>query len=268
MPSPLPVGVFDSGVGGVSVLGAIRELLPQEHLIYVADSRHAPYGDRPREFVTERATTLILYFVERSAKAVVVACNTATGIAVEMLRQRFPDLPIVAIEPALKPAVAVSSTGVVGILATRGTLTSEKFKRLLDMHGQRGKIVTQVGAGLVEQVERGELDGPATRTLVERALDPLLTAGADTIVLGCTHYPFLIPVIQEVAGPRITLIDPAVAVARELGRQLESRGLRCADQERGPVEFLTSGTPEDVQCVLARLWPDPADVAALPVRFC
>jgi glutamate racemase len=267
MSSPLPVGVFDSGVGGVSVLRAIRQLLPQEHLIYVADSRHAPYGNRSPEFVTERATTLIHYFVERSAKAVVVACNTATGIAVGTLRQRFPDLPFVAIEPALKPAVATSSTGVVGILATRGTLTSEKFKRLADVHGQRGTIVTQVGIGLVEQVERGELNGAATRALVENALNPLLSAGADTIVLGCTHYPFLTPVIQEVAGPAVTLIDPAVAVARELGRRLETRSMRREDQERGAIEFLTSGTPEDVRDVLERLWPDRVEVAALPDRF-
>src|SRR5690349_1207162 len=133
MSASLPVGVFDSGVGGVSVLRAMRQLLPEEDLIYVADSRHAPYGNRQPEFVTARATTLIDYFMERSAKAVVVACNTATGIAVDTLRHRFPDLPIVAIEPALKPAVAVSSTGVVGILATRGTLASEKFKRLVDL---------------------------------------------------------------------------------------------------------------------------------------
>jgi len=267
MSSPLPIGVFDSGVGGVSVLRAIRQLLPLEHLVYVADSRHAPYGNRPPAFVTERATTLIHYFVERSAKAVVVACNTATGIAVDALRHRFPDLPIVAIEPALKPAVALSSTGVVGILATRGTLASEKFKRLVDLHGQRGTIVTQIGIGLVEQVERGELDSAATRALVESALAPLLTAGADTIVLGCTHYPFLTPVIQEVAGPGIRVIDPAVAVARELGRRLESGDMRRAGDVGAPIEFLTSGTPEDVGCVLARLWPDPVEVAALPDRF-
>jgi len=262
-----PIGVFDSGVGGVSVLREIWRELPAERLIYVADSRHAPYGDRTPAFVTARATTIIEYFRERQVKAVVVACNTATGIAVDALRATFPSLPIVAIEPALKPAAARTKTGVVGVLATGGTLASEKFRRLVDAHGQRVRLITEAGNGLVEQVERGAFDTPETRELVERYVRPMVADGADTIVLGCTHYPFLESVIQSVAGPDIVVIDPAVAVARELGRRLEADAALAAHDAAGSVEFLTSGDAAQVRTVLAQLWPDVIDVGVLPDRF-
>jgi glutamate racemase len=264
MPSSLPLGVFDSGVGGVSVLREIRRALPHEDLIYVADSRHAPYGDRSPAFVTARATTMIEYFIERGAKAVVVACNTATGIAIDVLRRSFPALPIVAIEPALKPAAAASRSGVVGILATRGTLESEKFKRLVDTHGQHVEVIAEIGTGLVEQVERGELNSPETRALVEGYLRPMIARGADTIVLGCTHYPFLSAVIQDVAGPSITVIDPAVAVARELRRRLEAGDLLAPDTHAGRERFWTTGAPEHTQAVIAHLWGQAIEVTSAP----
>jgi glutamate racemase len=267
MPLALPIGVFDSGVGGVSVLREIRRTLPHENVIYVADSRHAPYGDRPPAHVTARATTVIEYFVERGAKAVVVACNTATGIAVDTLRATFPALPIVAIEPALKPAAARTASGVVGILATSGTLASEKFRRLVDTHGQRVTVIAEAGVGLVEQVERGALNGSDTRALVERYVRPMIAGGADTIVLGCTHYPFLAPVIQDVAGPSVAVIDPAVAVARELVRRLELADSLSSSATPGAIEFLTSGNPDDVSRVLAALWQEPVKVERLPERF-
>lgn len=267
MSSPLPIGIFDSGVGGVSVLREIRRELPAERLIYVADSRHAPYGDRTPAFVTARATTIIEYFLERQVKAVVVACNTATGIAVDTLRATFPSLPIVAIEPALKPAAARTRTGVIGVLATSGTLASEKFRRLVDAHGQRVRLVAAAGTGLVEQVERGAFDTPETRALVERYVKPMVAEGADTIVLGCSHYPFVERVIQSVAGPEVAVIDPAVAVARELGRRLEADAALAAHDATGSVEFLTSGDAAQVRAVLGQLWTEAPEVGLLPERF-
>ena len=200
MSSARPVGVFDSGVGGLSVLRAIREELPDERLVYVADSGHAPYGDRPPGFIEQRAAAITAFLLSQDAKAVVVACNTVTGAAIESLRARFT-MPIVAIEPAVKPAAAATTSGVVGVLATTVTLASSNFARLVDRFAGEVTVITQPCPGLVEQVERGEFDGFETRALVEQYVRPLLERGADTLVLGCTHYAFLTEVIREVAGP-------------------------------------------------------------------
>ena len=213
-----PIGVFDSGVGGLSVLREIRRELPHESVLYVGDSGHAPYGDRPASYIQERSIAVTRALEELGAKAVVVACNTATGAAVDVLRETFT-LPIVAIEPAVKPAVAATRTGVVGVMATSVTLSSSKLLRLVGQYPAPGGTEMQACPGLAEQVERGDLDSPATRALVEQYVRPLVAKGADTIVLGCTHYAFLEPVIREVAGPGVAVIDPAAAVARELRRR-------------------------------------------------
>lgn len=257
-----PIGVFDSGVGGLSVLAAIRALLPAERLIYVADSAFVPYGGRPETLIRERALLLSGFLAEQGAKAVVVACNTATAAAVQLLRECFA-IPIVAMEPALKPAVAATRSGVVGVLATSGTLGSRRFAELAERYGRNVQVVTQPCAGLVEQVERGDLDGPQTRALVTRYLEPLVSAGADTLILGCTHYPFLRPVIQELAGESVTLIETGQAVAAQVRRVLEAREL-LRSGGNGDEAFWSSGSVAAAQPVVEALWSRPVRVRPLP----
>ncbi len=253
-PAPnAPIGVFDSGVGGLSVLREIRRELPNEDLIYVADSGYAPYGDRPEEYVRGRAVAIMEFLRSQSAKAVVVACNTATGIAVDALRARY-DVPIVAIEPAVKPAAARTQSGIVGVLATTQTLAGQKFARLVRTHAGDVEVLTQACPGLVEQVEAAELASPSTRALVEQYLRPLIDKGADTLVLGCTHYPFLVELIRDVAGPSVTVIDSAGPVARELRRRLQSGGLLAPDHRQGSETFWTTGSTGHVRTVIAQLW--------------
>jgi glutamate racemase len=254
-----PIGVFDSGVGGVSVLREIRRVLPAEDLIYLADSAYTPYGDRPATVITERSIAMVALLQAADVKAVVVACNTATGIAVDALRARFT-MPIIAIEPAVKPAAARTRSGVVGVLATTQTLASQRFWKLVETHAAGVRVVTQPSPGLVERVEAGELSTAATRSLVEQYVKPLLDNGADTIVLGCTHYPFLSAVIQDVAGPSITVIDPAVAVARELRRRLEAGNLLAPDTRTGGERFWTTGPADQSQAVIGQLWGSLVEV--------
>jgi glutamate racemase len=255
-----PIGVFDSGVGGLSVLRDVRRELPAEDLIYVADSGHAPYGDKTQDYVQSRAVAMVEFLLSLGAKAIVVACNTATGIAVDALRARY-ELPIVAIEPAVKPAASRTRSGVVGVLATTRTLASPRYSKLLASHARE---VSQPGPGLVERVEAGDLTGPETRTLVEQYVRPLVDQGADTIVLGCTHYPFLTALIQDVAGPGVTIVDPAVAVARELRRRLQVIGLLAPETDRGHESFWTTGPVGRARDVIGQLWGRDVDVRAVP----
>jgi glutamate racemase len=261
--SDAPIGVFDSGVGGLSVLREIRRELPAEDLIYVADSGYAPYGDRPEEYVRGRAVAIMEFLRTKGAKAVVVACNTATGIAVDALRARY-DLPIVAIEPAVKPAAARSRSRVVGVLATTQTLAGQKFAKLVSTYAGDVEVLTQAAPGLVDQVEAGQLNTPPTRSLVERYLRPMLEKGADTIVLGCTHYPFLDDLIRDVAGSDVVVIDSAVPVARELRRRLQAGHLLAPDDHRGSETFWTTGSVDRVRAVIAKLWSSEVEVRELP----
>ena len=261
------IGVFDSGVGGLSVLREIRQALPDEDLAYVADSGAAPYGDRPAAFIAARAESIAGFLIGEGAKAIVVACNTATAVAVRALRSTFT-VPIVAIEPAVKPASEASTSGVIGILATSQTLASASFSRLAERYGTNTRILLQPCPGLVEQIERGELDGSTTRTLVERYVQPLVEQGADTIVLGCTHYPFVRPLIASVAGPGVSLLDPAVAVARQLQRRLTECALLSEKTgQQGGERFWTTGIPAHVEPVVGQLWGTDVRVHALPPRF-
>jgi glutamate racemase len=258
-----PIGVFDSGVGGLSVLRAIRQELPAENVIYVADSGNAPYGDRPREFIEQRSIAIVEFLCDRGVKAVVVACNTATGVAVRSLRSRFT-FPIVAMEPAVKPAVTTTRTGIVGVLATTRTLSSANFLKLVDEHGARAQMLIQPCPGLVEQVERGELEGAKTRTLLAGYVQPLLAKGADTLVLGCTHYAFLRSLIQDIAGANVSLIDPAAPVARELKRRLDAAGLLADAHGAGTEAFWASGPADVAERVIRQLWSADATVQSLP----
>lgn len=258
-----PIGVFDSGVGGLSVLREIRTLLPGEDLLYVADSAHIPYGEKSTVFIEARAVAIAEFFVNQKVKAIVVACNTATSAAVERLRASFA-VPIVAMEPAIKPAAVLTQTGVVGVLATSGTLGGERFANLRARHAQGVDILVQPCPGWVEWVESGELTGVATLRLVERYVSPLLANGADTLVLGCTHYPFLRTAIAEVAGPGITILDPSPAVARELRRRLDLHQLLQPREHGGVESFWTSGNPEQVSATISQLWGQSVLVRSLP----
>jgi glutamate racemase len=244
-----PIGVFDSGVGGLSVLRHIRTLLPHEQLLYVADSGFAPYGDKPEPLVAARSLAIAGFLVEQGAKALVVACNTATVAAIKLLRTHYPALPIVGVEPGLKPAAAASRNGKVGVLATDGTLAGEKFLLLRDQVSQAGKVefLLQGCTGLADQIELGELDSGATVAMLERYILPLLAQGADTIVLGCTHYPFVQPAIESIIAQsttrQIMLVDTGEAVARQLQRLLAAAGqLRAADAGPARLEGYTSAS--------------------------
>jgi len=263
-----PIGVFDSGVGGMTVLRDIRRLLPGEDLFYVADSAHAPYGDKTKEEIEARSVAIAEFLLSHRAKAIVVACNTATGAAVETLRARFP-VPVVAMEPAVKPAAASTRTGVVGVLATNGTLGSRSFARLHERFGSEVNLLVQPCPGLVERVEAGDLSGGETRALVEKYLTPLLAQQADTLVLGCTHYPFLAPLIQEIAGPAVSLIDPSPAVARELRRRLAHAGLLSEEKRTGITRFWTSAHPVEAQPLMAQLWGEKIEICRMtsPAEF-
>jgi glutamate racemase len=258
------IGVFDSGIGGVSVLRAIRARLPAPELAYVSDSAYVPYGGRAEGLIRDRCRSIAAFLLERGARMLVVACNTATAAAVPWLRDEL-DVPIVGMEPAVKPAAAATRSGTVGVLATVGTLRSARFAALLDQFGAGVEVLTEPCPGLVEAVERGELDSPATRAMVIRHLDPLLAGGADTIILGCTHYHFLRPVIESAAGEGIVVIDTAAAVARQVQRRLAETGLDPAAGS-GRQRFFTSGDLASYRTVLQRLWPDAGPARALPDR--
>ena len=257
-----PIGIFDSGVGGLSVLLEVRRELPGEDLLYVADSGHAPYGDKPADFIERRATSIVDFFSNEGAKSVVVACNTATGIAIESLRARWP-MPIVGIEPAIKPAVAITKSGVIGVLATSQTIASARFARLSGTFASGVEIVAQPCPGLVEQIESGDLSSDATRALVAGYVRPLLARRADTLVLGCTHYPLVRAVIESVVGPDVAIIDPAAAVAREVRRRLEQAGLLADGVRPGTTRFWTSGPPAQLEQMLRTLGIDAGDVRLL-----
>jgi len=254
-----PVAVFDSGVGGLSVLNEIQALLPNESLLYVADCGHIPYGEKSPEYIRQRCAVISEFFREQGAKALVIACNTATVAGAADLRQRYPDWPLVGMEPAVKPAAAATRSGVVGVLATTGTLQSAKFAALLDRFANDVRVVTQPCPGLVEMIEGGDLHSEALRQLLRSYVDPLLAAGCDTIILGCTHYPFLKPLLLEMIPASISLIDTGAAVARQLQRLLEARDLLSQGTARD-AQFWTSADPDHFRRILPMLWQKPGVV--------
>ncbi len=248
-----PIGVFDSGVGGLSVLRRIRALLPAEDLLYVADTAWCPYGPRSMLEIRGRARQITQWLVEQGAKAVVVACNTATAAAVTELRERF-SLPIVGMEPAVKPAAAATRNGIVGVLATAGTLASTRYAALLERFGDNVEVVSRPSPELVELVEQGDLRSPEAVDTVTRALQPLLAAGADTIILGCTHFPALRPLIEEALGPEVAIIDTGEAVARQLRRRLGDAGGGRAPDVAGRVRIVVTGDAGAHRGAIAAVW--------------
>jgi glutamate racemase len=258
-----PIGVFDSGVGGLSILHAIRRELPDEDLLYVADSANAPYGDRAESFIAERTDAIAAFLIEWGARAIVVACHTASVVAVERLRS-WSSVPVVAIEPAIKPASRTTSSGVVGVLATTRTIASESVARLCAAHGDGVEILLQACPGLVERVERADLTSGETRSLLASYVSPLLAAGADTIVLGCTHYSFLSDAIRALVGPDVLLIDPAAAVARQTARRLGPNRRASSPARLASARFFSSSAIEDAKVVMSALWGQDVMVHCLP----
>jgi glutamate racemase len=257
------IGVFDSGVGGLSVLHEIRRVLPEAHLLYIADSAHAPYGDKSEAFIVDRSRAIAEFLVAHGASALVVACNTATASAVDALRAAHT-LPIVGIEPGVKPAVRQTRSGVVGVLTTSRTASSPRFQRLVERHQEGVRIIVRACPGWVQLVEQGALDGEATRAAVEKVVRPILGEGADVLVLGCTHYSFLAPVIRSVADDAVHLVDPAPAVARHLKSRLEAAGLTASGDDGRPLEVWTSAAPSRIQDLVTYLWGARVQVHALP----
>ena len=235
------VGVFDSGVGGLSVLKEIRRLLPDERYVYYADTAFCPYGGKPAQTVIDRCRQICSFLLSKGADVIVVACNTATGAAIEILRKEF-DVPFVGMEPAVKPAALSSVTGTIGVLATAGTLKYHKYLETKSRFTSMVNIVEHIGEGFVELVESAEISGPHAHSVVAHSLQPLLDAGADRIVLGCTHYPFLSEVMSDIAGPDVEIINPAPAVARRLQSVL--KGINCPRTSAAGVEYHASGSRE------------------------
>jgi glutamate racemase len=258
-----PVGIYDSGVGGLSVLREIRAELPHESLLYVADSANAPWGDKSKEFISRRGLAIARFLIAQGAKAMVIGSNTGTAGSAEAVRARC-DIPVVGMEPGIKPAVAATRSGVVGAIVTSTMGTSDRMASLLDRFGSDVRVIIQPVPGLVEHVEAADLDSPALRRLVEGYLRPMLEAGADTIVLGSTHYVFLREVIAEIAGDGVTLIETGRAVARQLRRKLAEADLLAAEGSQARLRFWTSGDPAESTRVVSALLGQPVEVEPLP----
>jgi glutamate racemase len=262
--SSSPIGIFDSGVGGLSVLRAIRQLMPAEPLVYLADQGHVPYGPRSLEEVRSFAEGITRYLLSQYAKIIVVACNTASAAALQYLRRAFPDTSFVGMEPAVKPAAELTQSGVVGVLATPATFQGALYASVVERFAQGVTILQHTCPGLVAQIEAGELESPDTRRILEDALLPMLASGIDTVVLGCTHYPFVIPLIQDIAGPGVRVIDPAPAVARQVNRLLQANDLEQTDLDRvSEITYLTTGDPALFQRFLSQNLLEPGDVIRL-----
>jgi glutamate racemase len=257
-----PVGIFDSGVGGLSVLREIHRALPAESVFYVADSANAPWGDKPPAFVRERGLKIARFLISHGIKAVVIGSNTGTAGSAEALRTALT-IPVVGIEPGIKPAVAATRSGVVGAIVPAAVGGSDRLASLLDRFGSEVKVIIQPVPGLVEHIEAGDLEGPELRRMVEGFIRPMLEAGADTIVLGSTHYVFLKPLLAQLAGSNVALIETGEAVARQLAHVLEERNLK-ADGAAPRERFWTSGDPDAAQKVMTALLKRSVAVEKLP----
>lgn len=250
-----PIGIFDSGVGGLNLWKPIRELLPQENTIYIADNAFSPYGKRSKDEIVSRTFQVVETLIKKECKLIVVACNTATTNAIDKLREKF-DLPFVGIEPALKPAALESQTKTIGVLATQGTLSSKLFEKTSHTHAQGIKVVEQIGTGLVTAIEENGVETPALKTLLSNHLKPMLEQNIDRLVLGCTHYPYLVPLLEELLPPQVVVVDNSMAIAKQTQYLLEKYKLQnpaqnskaehlfyCTGNEAQLKAFLPKGTP-------------------------
>ena len=244
------IGMMDSGVGGLTILREVRKMLPVHPVVYLADQAHVPYGERSLEEVRGFAREITRYLIAQGARLIVVACNTASVAALRMLRNEFPDTPFVGMEPAVKPAAEQTRSGVVGVLATHATFQGEVYSSVVERFAAGVTLLQDHCPGLVARIENGDLQGPETEAILRKALIPMLEKGADTIVLGCTHYPFVIPLIRRITGPAVRVIDPAPAIARQTRRLLEESGLMAGKGESAALRMLTTGSAENLASVI------------------
>lgn len=267
-----PIGIFDSGIGGLTVLQAIRHLMPDEPLLYLADQAHVPYGLRELDQVRRFSEQITHYLLDQGARMIVVACNTASAAALKHLRTTFPEVPFVGMEPAVKPAAEHTHTGVVGVLATPATFQGALYASVVERFGRGVKLLQHTCPGLVAQIEKGDLDSTETHRILEEALQPMLAQGIDTVVLGCTHYPFVIPLIQRIAGPNVRVIDPAPAVARQVQRLLVASVFLELDETLRDQAFpwplpllqiLTTGDSLQLERMLPELLGEKVSVSSL-----
>lgn len=249
------IGVFDSGVGGLSILKEIRRILPGEDLLYLADSAHCPYGTKPIPQIRARSLAVTAFLVKSGVKAVVVACNSASVAGLDQVRGAYPQIPIVGVEPGIKPAHDLTRNGKIGVLATNLTLKGDRFSVLVERFGANVEVYTQPAPGLVELVENGQLDTAEAEQLLHQYLNPLLKKPIDTLVLGCTHYPFLMETIKKICGQGVTVIDTGLAVAKQTVRVLEQYRALNPRNAGGQEVFYTSGDPAAVGKVITKLWP-------------
>jgi glutamate racemase len=267
--TPGTIGILDSGIGGLSVLRHIKAELPNEHLLYLADQAHVPYGSRSHDEISRYITGITRLFLDNQAKLIVVACNTASAAALDTLRQTFPALPIVGMEPAIKPAAAQTRSGKIGVLATPGTFHSRRYVSLVTRYGQDIEVFEDPCIGLVELIEAGAFSDPATEQLLRRILEPMLQSGVDTLVLGCTHYPFVLPLLQSItqsigqsiaqsiSGESVIVIDPAPAVARQAKNVLQHHQIGAPVNQEGSLCCYTTGNLSNLQSLCGRLLGQP-----------
>ena len=245
-----PIGVFDSGVGGLSVLRSMREQMPEENIVYFGDQGHVPYGPRPMEQIQKFSEGITKFLLNHDSKLIVVACNTASAAALTHLRKRFPDVSFVGMEPAVKPAAETTKTGKVGVLATPATFQGALYASVVERFGAGVELFQHACPGLVGQIEKGDLDSNVTRAILEDALSPMLEKNIDTVVLGCTHYPFVIPLIEQIVGENVRVIDPAPSVARQVKHLLEASWVRNQSGKPARVQFFTSGVSLSMKSLL------------------
>lgn len=263
---PGAIGIFDSGIGGLSVALAVRKVMPAEHLIYVADTAYAPYGDKTDDFIYQRMALITQHLIHAGVKAVVVACNTATTAAISKLRENFA-LPIIGVEPGVKPAVLASKSKVVGILATPRTLLTPAFASLTQRYADTATILLQPCPAFVPLIEALQFDTAQMRQAIQSAIQPLLIQGADTLVLGCTHYNFIAECVADIAGPDVTVIRTENAVAQQLRRRLAECQLSVDEKATATEQFYSSGDLNVFCQQLRRLWQREWPVSASPGLF-
>jgi len=239
------IGIFDSGVGGLSVLRAVVQELPGHSLIFLGDQVHVPYGPRPLEEVQKFSFEITRWLLEQDCSEIIVACNTASAAALHELRKAYPNIPFVGMEPAVKPAAEQTQSGVVGVIATPATFQGALYASVVERFANGVTVLEDTCPGLVEEIEAGHLDGPETRRILEKALVPMLEKGIDTVVLGCTHFPFVIPMIEKICGPQVRVIDPAPAVARQAARVLPASA-RLPHKPR-TIQLYTTGDLKRMQ---------------------
>jgi glutamate racemase len=259
-----PIGIFDSGLGGLSVLRELRQQLPAEDIVYYADNAYSPYGTRTPEEIQARSEAIAAALIDRDAKVIVVACNTASSVAITHLRDTY-DLPFIGLEPAVKPAVQITRSGKVAVLATPRTVTGERLRRLIHAYAREVEVYTVPAPGLVELVETGTLTGDQVQLALRPLLEPMLAQGVDTVVLGCTHYPFLRREIEAFVGPSIAVIDSGAAIARRTREILLQHGALRDHPQRGELQLMTSGVPDSVGTIATDLIGEPVLPLALAI---